>query len=161
MELRHGKKSLFKFNMTEKKKHKVLVDGPISPAFIAESIAKHSTKKNIGGHSIFLGQVRNDRMDNKEVLAIDYSAYEEMAEEKFYEIREAAFAKYDLVCMHIYHSRGIVTAGELCLFVFVSSKHRASAFDACRDIVEQIKKEAPVWGKEIFEDESHQWKTNN
>ncbi|MCX6312708.1 MAG: molybdenum cofactor biosynthesis protein MoaE [Bacteroidetes bacterium] len=147
--------------MTEKKKHKVFRQGAITANFIAESIAKHSGKTNIGAHDIFLGQVRNDLIENKTVVAIDYSAYEEMAEQKFHEIREAAFSKYNLVCMHIYHSIGIVKAGEICLFVFVSSKHRTDAFDACREIVEQIKAQVPIWGKEIFEDESHVWKINN
>ena len=146
--------------MTEKKKHNVFVKGAISSAFIAESIAKHSKKTTIGAHDIFLGQVRNDLIDGKTVVAIDYSAYDEMAEQKIHEIREAAFAKYDLVCMHIYHSQGVVRAGEICLFVFVSSKHRNDAFDACRDIVEQIKAHVPIWGKEIFEDETFVWKEN-
>ncbi|OFY86820.1 MAG: molybdopterin converting factor [Bacteroidetes bacterium RIFCSPLOWO2_12_FULL_35_15] len=146
--------------MTEKKKHNVFIQGAITPNFIADSIAKHSGKTNIGGHDIFLGQVRNDLIDDKTVVAIEYSAYLEMAEEQFHEIREAAFTKYNLVCMHIYHSLGAVKTGEICLFVFVSSKHRKDAFDACRDIVEQIKEMVPIWGKEIFEDESHTWKIN-
>lgn len=147
--------------MTEKKNQTVFIKGAITPTFIAGSIAKHSGKTNIGGHDIFLGQVRNDLIDDKTVVAIEYSAYDEMAEEKFHEIREVAFAKYNLVCMHIYHSLGLVKAGEICLFVFVSSKHRKDAFDACRDIVEQIKAMVPIWGKEIFEDESHVWKKNS
>lgn len=146
--------------MTEKKKHNVFVNGAITPAFIAESIAKHSGKTSIGAHDIFLGQVRNDIINDKTVVAIEYTSYEDLAEQKFHEIREAAFGKYNLVCMHIYHSRGIVKAGEICLFVFVSSKHRKVAFDACRDIVEQIKANVPIWGKELFEDESHVWKIN-
>lgn len=147
--------------MKEKKRHTVFVKGPISPQLIADSIAKHSTKTTIGAHDIFLGQVRADVIESKNVLAIDYSAYEEMADEKFHEIREAAFAKFDLTCMHIYHSMGKVKAGEICLFVFVSSKHRTSAFDACRYIVEEIKANVPIWGKEIFEDETFVWKENN
>ncbi len=147
--------------MSEKKKHKVLVAGAISPKFIADSIAKHSAKTSIGAHDIFLGQVRNDLKEGKTVQAIDYTAYEEMAEEKFHELREAAFAKFNLTCMHIYHSMGVVRAGEICLFVFVSSKHRADAFDACRFLVEEIKAQVPVWGKEIFEDETHSWKVNS
>lgn len=146
--------------MKEKKGHKVFVRGPISPQFIAESIAKHSTKKTIGAHDIFLGQVRNDVIENKTVQSIDYSSYEEMAEEKFHEIREAAFAKFEVTCMHIFHSLGNVKAGEICLFVFVSSKHRTMAFEACRYIVEEIKANVPVWGKEIFEDETFVWKEN-
>ena len=138
-----------------------MVEGAISPAFIGESIAKHSSKKNIGAHSIFLGQVRNDIINDKKVKAIDYTSYLEMAEEKFHEIREDAFKKYSLTCMHIYHSIGKVNAGEISLFVFTSSVHRKDAIKACEEIVEKIKKEVPVWGKEIFEDESSQWKINS
>ena len=136
------------------------MEGAISPAFIGDSISKHSAKKNIGAHSIFLGQVRNDSIDDKEVKSIDYSAYTEMAEEKFNEIREAAFAKYQLTCMHIYHSTGRVNAGEISLFVFTSSVHRKDAVQACSEIVERIKNEVPVWGKEIFDSGNYQWKTN-
>jgi molybdopterin synthase catalytic subunit len=146
--------------MKEKKKHNVFVDGPITPEFIANSIAKHSTKTDIGAHDIFLGQVRSDIIDDKTVVAINYESYQEMADELFHEIREAAFTKYNLTCMHIYHSLGLVKAGEICLFVFVSSKHRKDAFDACQDIVEQIKAMTPIWGKEVFEDESFIWKEN-
>ncbi|MBL7892894.1 MAG: molybdenum cofactor biosynthesis protein MoaE [Bacteroidia bacterium] len=147
--------------MKERKPHKVFLTGPITPQFIADSIAKHSIKTTIGAHDIFLGQVRRDVIENKAVHAIEYSAYEEMAEEKFHELREAAFAKFQLTCMHIYHSKGKVKAGEICLFVFVSSKHRSSAFEACRWIVEEIKNNVPIWGKEIFEDETYVWKENS
>lgn len=146
--------------METKKRKKVFLEGAISPQFIAESIAKHSTKTSIGAHDIFLGQVRADEIKGNTVQAIDYSAYEEMAEEKFYEIREAAFGKFDLTCMHIYHSLGKVKAGEICLFVFTSSKHRVMAFDACRWVVEEIKANVPIFGKEVFEDETYTWKEN-
>ena len=146
--------------MKEKKKHNVFINGPITPDFIANSIAKHSSKTDIGAHDIFLGQVRSDIIDDKTVVAINYEAYQEMADDLFHEIREAAFAKFYLVGMHIYHSLRVVKAGEICLFVFVSSKHRTEAFDACQDIVEQIKAMTPIWGKEIFEDDSYVWKEN-
>lgn len=152
--------SIEKETMTEKKKHKVFVEGAISPAFIADAIARHSSKTDIGAHDIFLGQVRSDVIDGKTVRAIEYSTYMEMAEEKFHEIREAAFSKFDLTCMHIYHSNGKVKAGEISLFVFVSSAHRKAAFEACRWIVEEIKANVPIWGKEIFEDETYTWKEN-
>ena len=147
--------------MEKKKIKKVFVEGAISPEFVGESIAKHSTKKDIGAHSIFLGQVRNDVIDGKEVQAIDYTSYLEMAVEKFEEIREDTFGKFDLTCMHIYHSHGCVNTGEISLFVFTSSKHRSLAIEACTYIVNRIKSEVPVWGKEIFEDDSFQWKINN
>ncbi|MBL7796182.1 MAG: molybdenum cofactor biosynthesis protein MoaE [Saprospiraceae bacterium] len=142
-------------------RHKqVFVQGPVGPDFIAESIAKHSAKTNIGAHSIFLGQVRNDLLDGREVVAIEYSAYAEMAEEKFHEIREETFARYPLTCMHIYHSLGRVGAGEISLFVFTSGVHRREAIDACNEVVERIKQEVPVWGKELFADDTYTWKEN-
>lgn len=144
----------------EKKLKNIFVQGAINPAFIGECIATHSSKTNIGAHSIFLGQVRRDVINEKVVASIDYTTYEVMALEKMEEIREAIFNKYPLSCMHIYHSLGKVAAGEICLFVFTSSPHRKVAMEACQEVVEQIKTELPVWGKEIFEEEGYQWKEN-
>lgn len=146
--------------MSEKKIKNVFVEGAITPKKIATSIAHHQVKTNIGAHDVFLGQVRADEIEGKIVQAIDYSAYEDMANKVFHEIRESAFEKFDLTCMHIYHSKGVVKAGEICLFVFTSSVHRKEAMDACRYLVEEIKVKAPVFGKELFEDETHQWKIN-
>ncbi len=147
--------------MEIKKKKKVFIEGPISPAFISESISKHQSKTNIGAHNIFLGQVRKDSIKNKSVMAIEYTTYLEMAEQKLDEIRELAFEKFDLVCLHIYHSLNIVKAGEICLFVFVSSPHREDSYQASKFIVEEIKAQVPIFGKEIFADNSHQWKVNS
>jgi len=146
--------------MSQKKPKNIFVKGPIAASFIADSIEKHKSKTNIGGHSIFLGQVRADTIDAKEVSSIEYTAYEEMALEKMHAIREDIFAKYDLTCMHVYHSLGKVVAGEISLFVFTSSGHRKAAIDACEETVERIKSELPVWGKELFAGETYQWKEN-
>lgn len=135
-------------------------EGPITAQFIGDSIAKHQSKKTIGAHQIFLGQVRQDVIDELDVVAIEYSAYEEMANNEFDKIRESAFQRFDLVCMHIYHSLGLVAAGEICLFVFVSSKHRKMAQMAVEFIVEEIKNKVPVFGKEILSNDTHVWKTN-
>ena len=143
-----------------KKPKKIFIAGAISAEFIAESIAKHQSKTNIGAHHIFLGQVRNDLVKRKEVVAIEYSAYIEMAEKEIHRIREEAFEKFDVICMHIYHSLNVVKVGEVCLFVFVSSAHRDASYKASRFIVEELKAKAPIFGKEIFNDESHTWKVN-
>lgn len=144
----------------DRKIKNVFVQGPITPEFIANSIAKHQSKTHIGAHDIFLGQVRADVIDGSEVTGIEYSAYEEMANQKFHEIREATFAKYTLSCMHIYHSLGTVRAGEICLFVFVSAPHRKEVFEAIQYLVEEVKSEVPIFGKELFKDDSYQWKVN-
>ena len=138
----------------------IFQDSPISPLFIAESITRHSSKTEIGAHQIFLGQIRADEIENKTVKAIEYTAYQDLALNQMTAIREEIFAKYDITCMHVHHSLGVVNAGEICLFVFTSSKHRKEATLACNEVVERIKNELPIWGKEIFEDQTHQWKTN-
>lgn len=144
-----------------KKKKTVFIEGAITPEFIANSIAKHQTKHAIGAHNIFLGQVRADEVDGNIVKAIEYTCYQEMAEEKLAEIRENAFEKYNLTCMHIYHSLGKVNTGEICLFIFVSSPRRKDVYAATEDLVNMVKSDVPIFGKEIFENEKHQWKVNN
>lgn len=144
----------------ERKPKNIFTQGPIEPSFIANSIQQHSSKTTIGGHSIFLGQVRADGVDGKTVTAIEYTAYEEMALEKMHQIREEIFSRYALTCMHIHHSLGRIAVGELCFFVFTSSAHRRAAIDACNEVVDRIKSELPIWGKEVFYDDSYQWKEN-
>ena len=139
----------------------VFKNGGISHKFIGESIAEHQSKTDIGAHNIFLGQVRADEINEKTIRSIQYTAYKDMANQKFHEIREAAFSKFNLSCMHIYHSLGEVKVGEICLFVFVSSPRRKEVFKALEYVVEEIKTDVPVFGKELFEDNSHQWKVNS
>ncbi|MBZ0204983.1 MAG: molybdenum cofactor biosynthesis protein MoaE [Flavobacteriales bacterium] len=142
------------------KTRNIFVQGAITPERIATSIAHHQDKTGIGAHDIFLGQVRADTIGTSTVAAIEYSAHEEMANAVMAGIREEAFSRFDLTCMHVYHSLGAVPAGGLCLFVFVSSPHRQAAFDACRYMVEQIKERLPIFGKELFAEGGHQWKEN-
>jgi molybdopterin synthase catalytic subunit len=146
--------------MSVHKERNIFMAGPVPSSFIGDSIEKHRDKTGIGAHSIFLGQVRADLIDNKKIAAIEYTAYEDMALEKMSEVREAVFEKYKLTCIHVHHSLGSVGAGEICLFVFASAPHRKAAINACEEIVERIKAELPIWGREIFEDETHQWKQN-
>ena len=121
---------------------------------------KHQIKHNIGAHNIFLGQVRKDTIKSNVVSAIEYSAYEEMANKKITEIRESTFEKFDLTCLHIYHSLGVVEVGQIGFFVFVSSSRRKNVYDATKFIVDMIKNTVPIFGKEIFENNEYNWKVN-
>lgn len=150
--------------MSTTKTHKVkdiFVEGAIPASFIAESIAKHATRKDIGAHEIFLGQVRADALGDLCVIAIDYSAYREMALERMTGLREDAFVKWPaMTCLHVHHSLGRVEAGELCFMVFASAPHRRDAREAVAYVVDRVKSELPIFGKEILSDSSHTWKTN-
>lgn len=151
-------------NTAIKEKPKYLIEGSISPELISTQAQNHQKKTGLGAHTLFLGQVRADEIDQKRVIAIEYSAYAEMAEKEIENIREEAFEKYDISCLHIYHSIGIVKTGEISLLVMVSAAHRPDAFPALQYIVEQIKHKVPIWKKEIFEDGTERWiniKTSN
>lgn len=143
-----------------KKKKTVFIQGEITSEFIANAIAKHQTKTEIGAHNIFLGQVRKDQTDNQTVTAIEFSCYQEMAEKKLHVIREETFDKFNLTCMHIYHSLGKVNVGKVCIFVFVSAPHRPEVYEATEYIVNRVKQDVPIFGKELFETGEYQWKTN-
>ncbi|MEL7148468.1 MAG: molybdenum cofactor biosynthesis protein MoaE [Bacteroidota bacterium] len=136
------------------------IKGPITPDFVAKSIEKHQVKTKIGAHDIFLGQVRADVIDGRTVKAIEFTAYEEMANRSISELKEVCFDKFNLICGHIYHSIGRVETGDVCFFVFTSSAHRPDAFAGTQFLVNEIKKNTPIFGKEIFDDETHQWKVN-
>ena len=142
------------------KKKNVFIEGEITADFIANAIAKHQTKTEIGAHNIFLGRVRKHQIGEQTVRAIDFSCYEEMALKVLHTIREDTFQKFDLTCMHIYHSMGTVHVGEVCLFVFVSAPHRPQVYEATEYLVNRVKEEVPIFGKEIFEEGDYQWKKN-
>jgi molybdopterin synthase catalytic subunit len=136
-----------------------LVNGPVTLEIIAEFIGNISDRKDSGGHSVFLGQVRADENDGKKVRAIDYSAYDTMVEAEAEKIRQTVLSEFsDAKSIHIVHSKGLVNAGEISLFVIVSAGHRQQAFQACSRTVELIKERLPVWKREIYDDDSHKWK---
>ena len=152
--------------MRTHKKRDIFVEGAIPASFIAESIAKHATRTDIGGHEIFLGQVRADQQpgtDNQQrTVAIEYTAYRDMANEQMTVIREEAFARWpQMTCLHVHHSQGVIKAGELCFMVFASAPHRQHAREAVAFVTDEVKKRLPIFGKEILSDESHLWKQNS
>ena len=137
-----------------------LFDGPIRPSTVAE-IIQLATEHEVGAHSIFIGQVRADTIDDKKVTGIEYSAYREMLVPEMQKIIHIVVEKYnDLKQIHILHSTGLVRTGEISLMVFVACGHRKQSFKAVEEIVELIKEKIPVWKKEVFEDHSHQWPHN-
>ena len=144
-----------------KKKKTVFIEGAITSDLIAQCIAEQQTKTAIGAHNIFLGQVRADEIDEKTVTGIEFSCYRDMADEKLHQISEDTFEKFALSHMHIYHSLGKVSTGEVCFLVLVSAPHRTQVYEATEYIVDRVKNEVPIFGKELFAEGTYQWKTNN
>ena len=138
-----------------------LINGPVTINIISLFFENMGKIKDSGGHSIFVGQVRADEINGKKVKAIEYSAYEGMVKIEGDRIKETILSEFkDTRSIDIVHSTGIVNAGEISLFVLVSSGHRHQAMEACSKAVELIKEKLPVWKKEIFDDNSHEWRQN-
>ncbi|MEP1097538.1 MAG: molybdenum cofactor biosynthesis protein MoaE [Cyclobacteriaceae bacterium] len=137
--------------MSEKKKpKKVFAEGAISPDKIANSIASHQSKTDIREHSIFLAQVKESLTDSGAIRALDFDANEEAVESILYNIREDAFAKFDLSCLHMYHSLGEVNVGEIYFFVFTSSPSKKIAGEACAYLVKEFETKVAISVKQVL-----------
>lgn len=110
-----------------------------------------------GAQVVFTGTVRSTN-DGKKVLAVSYDIYECLALKCFEEIcAEANERSSDPLRIILVHRKGRLQVGEVSVFVGVGAPHRAEAFVASRFIIEQIKKRAPIWKKEHYEDGETEW----
>ncbi|PYO81611.1 MAG: hypothetical protein DMD65_11735 [Gemmatimonadetes bacterium] len=109
-----------------------------------------------GGTCIFLGTVRNGP-DEHGVTAIEYSAYEEMVETEFARLLADAGTRWPDARIAVRHRLGTIAAGEASIGIAAAAPHRAQAFDACRFVIEEVKKRVPVWKKEMRVDGTEVW----
>jgi molybdopterin synthase catalytic subunit len=104
-----------------------------------------------GGIVVFEGIVRNHTND-KEVLRLDFEAYEPMAQNEMRKIAERAAQKWPVHKIAIHHRTGSLNIGQTPVIVAVSSSHRGVAFEACEFCIDELKKSVPIWKKEFFAD---------
>ncbi|MCO5947788.1 molybdenum cofactor biosynthesis protein MoaE [Mucilaginibacter flavidus] len=104
-----------------------------------------------GGIDVFIGTVRN-ATKGKNVIRLEFEAYEPMAIAEMEKIANQAFEKWPVQKVLIHHRTGVLDVGEVPVVIAVSAAHRAAAFDACRYIIDTLKQTVPIWKKEIFED---------
>ena len=109
-----------------------------------------------GGTCVFLGTVRNGA-EEQGVEAIEYSAYEEMVEVEFGRLVADAAARWPDARIAVRHRLGTIPAGEASIGIAVAAPHRAQAFDACRFVIEEVKRRIPVWKKELRLDGTEIW----
>jgi len=103
-----------------------------------------------GGIDVFIGTVR-EATKGKTVVRLEFEAYEKMALKEMRKIAEEALQKWNVHKISIHHRTGILKIGEIPVVIAVSAAHRDAAFDACRYIIDTLKKTVPIWKKEIFE----------
>jgi MoaE-MoaD fusion protein len=104
-----------------------------------------------GAAILFEGVVRNNTRGRK-TLYLDYEAYESMALNEMEKLAQAALERFQVRDVAIVHRLGRLQIGETSVVIGVASAHRAAAFEACRWLIDTLKKTVPIWKKEYFED---------
>lgn len=104
-----------------------------------------------GAVCMFDGIVR-DNTRGRKTLHLDYEAYREMALEQMATLAAEAVTKYGVRDVAIVHRLGRLVVGETSILIVVSSAHRGAGFDACRWLIDTLKKTVPIWKKEQFVD---------
>jgi molybdopterin synthase catalytic subunit len=111
-----------------------------------------------GGVAVFLGNTRQEeRRDRRSLVALDYEAYERMATEQFADLARRARQSWPIVKLVILHRVGRVAVAEPSVLIAVATPHRAQAFEACRWLIDTLKKEAAIWKKEVWSDGATAW----
>ena len=109
-----------------------------------------------GGTCVFLGTVRNGS-DEPGVTAIEYSGYEEMVEAEFGRLLADAGRRWPEARIAVRHRLGVIPSGEASIAIAAAAPHRAEAFEACRFVIEEVKRRIPVWKKELRVDGTETW----
>ncbi|HUX28134.1 MAG TPA: molybdenum cofactor biosynthesis protein MoaE [Terracidiphilus sp.] len=119
--------------------------------FNAEKLVTAAKHGEDGAVVVFDGIVRNNTRGRK-TLHLDYEAYEEMAAKQMDELAREALTRFGVRRVTIVHRLGRLVVGETSVLIVVASAHRAQAFDACRWLIDTLKKTVPIWKKETFVD---------
>ncbi|REC63942.1 molybdenum cofactor biosynthesis protein MoaE [Chryseobacterium pennae] len=104
-----------------------------------------------GGIATFIGTVRNITQ-NKSVVRLEYECYQSMATKEIKKVADQAMTLFSVRNIVVHHRTGILFPGDAAVIIVVSDGHRDAVFDACRYVIDTIKKTVPIWKKEIFED---------
>jgi molybdopterin synthase catalytic subunit/molybdopterin converting factor small subunit len=130
--------------------------GRARAAIVREAIDTAVTLKGIkqpedGAAAVFEGIVRNHTRGRR-TLYLDYEAYEGMALKQMEDLATRALMEFKVRDVAIIHRLGRLEIGETSVLIVVASAHRAAAFDACRWLIDTLKRTVPIWKKEYFED---------
>jgi molybdopterin synthase catalytic subunit len=124
-----------------------ITDAPIA----AEAIVAGTKTGGDGAVCVFDGIVR-DNTRGRKTLYLDYEAYREMALEQMRRLGAEAVERFAVRDVAMVHRLGRLVVGETSVLIVVASSHRGAAFDACRWLIDTLKKTVPIWKKETFAD---------
>jgi molybdopterin synthase catalytic subunit len=123
-----------------------LVEGPIDVSAVMAEVAD----ERAGAVASFVGTVRSESR-GRQVLYLEYDAYEGMAEKVMAELAESLEAKYELCEIAMAHRIGRVEIGEASVAIAVSAPHRHDALAACKEAIDTLKETVPLWKKEVYQ----------
>ncbi len=131
--------------------------------FTKETLIPHMLKDtlsdiNAGGYVSFEGRVRKIN-NNQEVTHLRYEAYETLAYKEITKILNKTKTKFSIINVIIRHRIGIVKLGEISIWIGVCSIHRKNSFLACEYIIDNFKKNVPIWKEEFYRDKTSTWIT--
>ena len=120
-------------------------------AIDVQKVIETVSSLSAGAVNVFIGTVRNNA-HGKNVVWLEYEAYETMVVNEVRKIIDEASHKWPLQGWAISHRIGTLKPGEVAVAIAVSSPHRKDSFAACQFIIDELKEKAPIWKKEVFED---------
>jgi molybdopterin synthase catalytic subunit/GNAT superfamily N-acetyltransferase len=127
------------------------------PLPVAAAI-RHVADARAGGIDAFLGTTRAESSKTgAPLVALDYEAYTEMAASQLYDLAKRAREQWPIIKLALLHRIGRVPLAEPSVVIAVSCPHRGEAFDACRWLIDTLKKEVAIWKKEVWADGSGTW----
>ena len=124
----------------------LLVAGPLDVAAVVHEVEDPEA----GAIATFVGTVRR-RSRDRDVLHLEYEAYEDMAEPMLAALGKELTERHGLCAVAIHHRLGRVEIGQASVVIAVSAPHRSAALDACREAIETLKTTIPLWKKEVYE----------
>src|SRR5436190_4685904 len=128
-----------------------------TPLDVAAAV-KFVSDSSAGGIDVFLGTTRMERSpDGRDLVALDYEAYPEMALSRMKLLVERARAQWPIVKVAMLHRVGRVAPAEPSVIIAVSCPHRGESFTACKWLIDQLKVDVPIWKKEIWADGNGTW----
>lgn len=137
--------------MSSAVRHARVVTSGLSVDEMLESVKDTS----VGGIGLFVGVVR-DLDEGQGVVSLDYTSHPS-AEERLRACAERVAARHDVVSVAVEHRVGHLVVGDLAVVVAVGAVHRGQALDACRDLIDELKKQVPIWKEQQFTSGSTEW----
>ncbi len=131
----------------KRRPHAAIVRAAIETASILKSIKRPED----GAAAVFEGIVRNHTRGRR-TLYLEYEAYEDMALKQMEDLAARALVDFKIRDVALVHRLGRLEIGETSVLIVVASAHRAAAFEACRWLIDTLKRTVPIWKKEHFED---------